>query len=239
MKSTIDHRENVTLSEQAYEEIKSMIFRREFLPGSPLILHTLAKKLGVSRMPVVEAIRRLERDGLVESVPQWGAKVKQWTRDEMLEAYCIRRALEGEAARYFVLRATPTDKRRLVELSERFDVAVMAGHGDLGEIDEIDAEFHLHIARSSGFARLYELIETSKITTTVISGLTLTLLSDTEQARAYHRALCGCHKPVVEALLGGDTEKAVCAIWQHVDTSLASIMKLEDQYKPEHSPAER
>jgi DNA-binding GntR family transcriptional regulator len=233
MKSAIDHGEKLTLSEQTYREIKAMIFRREVAPGSPLILHSLAKKLGVSRMPVLEAIRRLERDGLVESVPQWGAHVKQWTRDEMLEAYCIRRALEGEAARYFVLRAAVEDKQRLVELSERFDAAVITGHEVHGELDEIDAELHLHIARSSGFRRLYELIETSKITTAVISGLMLTILPDAEEARAYHRRLLGCHKPMVEALQGKDTERAVSAVWQHVDTSLAAIMKIGNQYKPE------
>ena len=233
MKSVIDHGEKLTLSEQTYKQIKSMIFRREVAPGSALILHSLAKKLGVSRMPVLEAIRRLERDGLVESVPQWGAHVKQWTRDEMLEAYCIRRALEGEAARYFVLRAAPEDKQQLVELNERFDAAVITGHEVHGELDGIDSELHLHIARSSGFRRLCELIETSKITTAVISGLMLTILPDAEEARAYHRTLLGCHKPMVEALLGKDTERAVSAVWQHVDTSLAAIMKIEKQYKPE------
>jgi DNA-binding GntR family transcriptional regulator len=231
MKTVIDPGERLTLSEQTYKAIKSMIFRREFLPGEPLVLHALAKRLGVSRMPVIEAIRRLERDGLVESVPQWGAHVKQWTRDEMLEAYCIRRALEGEAARYFVLRAKPVDQQRLVELHEQFDSAVMGGYEDHSEIDAIDSEFHLHIARSSGFRRLYELIETSKITTTVISGLMLTILPDAEEAKAYHRTLCGCHKPIVEALMGKDTERAVCAVWQHVDTAFAGIMKVEDRYK--------
>ncbi len=226
MNPVVNHRERLTLSEQTYKAIKSMIFRREFLPGAPLVLDSLGKRLGVSRMPVLEAIRRLERDGLVESVPQWGAHVKQWTRDEMLEAYCIRRALEGEAARYFVLRANAGDKQRLIELNEQFDAAVMGGHEDHSELDAIDSEFHLHIARSSGFRRLYELIETSKITTTVISGLMLTILPDVEEAKAYHRTLRGCHKPIVEALLSRDTEKAVCAVWQHVDTALAWIMKV-------------
>ena len=111
----------LTLSEQAYYEIKRMIAQREILPGAALVLQTLATKLGMSRMPVVEAIRRLERDGLVTLVPQWGATVKVWSLDEIREAHSIRRALEGEAARLFVKRATPEDKRRLAELSDKFD----------------------------------------------------------------------------------------------------------------------
>ena len=229
MRPDTENGQKRTLSEHAYAQIKAMIFRREFLPGAPLVLQTLAKKLGVSRMPVIEAIRRLERDGLVEAVPQWGAYVKQWTRDEMLEAYCIRRALEGEAARYFVQRASAAEKQRLVELSEEFDAAVMSEMPEPGEVDRIDAELHLQVARSSGFRRLYELIETSKITTTVITGLMLVVIRDAETAKAYYRKLYGCHKPMVEALLGEDPEKAVGAVWQHVDTSLEVIMKLEDK----------
>src|SRR4051812_20493760 len=103
----------LTLSERAYYEIKNMIARRELLPGTPLVLQTLANKLGVSRMPILEAIRRLEGDGLVTVMPQWGAAVKEWSGAEILDAYCIRRGLEGEAARHFVKRATPKDKERL------------------------------------------------------------------------------------------------------------------------------
>jgi DNA-binding GntR family transcriptional regulator len=241
MRPDIDNRQKRTLSEQAYTQIKLMILRREFLPGSPLVLQTLAKKLGVSRMPVIEAIRRLERDGLVEAVPQWGAYVKQWTRDEMLEAYCIRRALEGEAARYFVLRATAAEKQRLVELSEEYDSAVMSEIQDPSEVEvgRIDAELHLHVARACGFRRLYELIETSKITTTVITGLTLAILLDAATAKSYYRKLHGCHKPMVAALLGEDPEKAVCTVWQHVDTSLELIMKLEDKIQRERVPGSK
>ncbi|MBM3740888.1 MAG: GntR family transcriptional regulator [Acidobacteria bacterium] len=217
--------EQTTLSEQAYRAIKAMIFRREVAPGAPLVLHSLGKQLGVSRMPVLEAIRRLERDGLVESVPQWGARVKRWSREEMMEAYCIRRALEGEAARYFVLQAKPEDWQRLVELDRRFD-AELAGGLDQAEIDVIDTQLHLHIARSSGFRRLYELVENSKIITTVISGLILTMLPDAGQARVFHRGLRGCHRPLVEALLSGDPDRAVAAMWQHVDTARGWILQL-------------
>ncbi len=77
----------LTLSERAYYEIKRMIAQREILPGAALVLQSLATKLGMSRMPVVEAIRRLERDGLVTLVPQWGATVKVWSLDEIREAH--------------------------------------------------------------------------------------------------------------------------------------------------------
>src|SRR5438874_1341868 len=95
-----------TLHQDVYKRIKAMIALQQLAPGTKLVLRSLAKELGTSTMPVLEAIRRLEHDGLVTQTPKWGAYVKEWTNHERLEAYHIRRALEGEAARLFVLKAT-------------------------------------------------------------------------------------------------------------------------------------
>ena len=91
-----------TVHEDVYKRLKSMIVRRELGPGSKLVLRNMAKQLGTSTMPVLEAIRRLEHDGLVTQIPKWGAFVKEWTEEEQVEAIHIRRALEGEAARLFL-----------------------------------------------------------------------------------------------------------------------------------------
>jgi DNA-binding GntR family transcriptional regulator len=203
-----------------------MIAGGELVPGSSLVLRELAGKLKVSRMPVVEAIRRLERDGFVTVVPKWGASVKEWTREERLEAYCIRRALEGEAARFFVLRATEEDKRKLVTLSDRFDSLVGI---DPIACDEADVEFHLHIAQCTRFQRLSELIENSKIETATIFGLSLVSISLVGRKAFNPKKDFGCHKPVVKALLGKNPENATRAIWRHIDSALERIMELENK----------
>jgi DNA-binding GntR family transcriptional regulator len=218
--------ERQTVSRQIYYQIRGMIAKGELLPGSPLVLRELADKLKVSRMPVVEAIRRLERDGFVTDVPKWGASVRKWTREERLEAYCIRRALEGEAARFFVMRATEQDKKKLVELSDRFDRLVAT---DPIAGDEADIEFHLHIVRSTRFQRLGELVENSKIETATIMGLSLVSL-DTEGKKTFDpKKNLGCHIPVVKALLGKNPEVATRAIWKHIDSVLERIMELRDE----------
>lgn len=227
---------NLTLSERAYYEIKKMIACRELLPGTPLVLQTLAKKLGVSRMPILEAIRRLERDGLVTVRPQWGASVKEWSAEEILSAYCIRRGLEGEAARQFVMRASTEDKRRLQELSDLVDKYAVT---DLLKCDEADLAFHLHIARSTRLPRLYELIENSKIETTLILGLPLTVHNELETVRLRNQANIGNHMPIVRALCGQDPEAAVAAIWQHVDLNLQWIMSLLEKEQEGESIASR
>ena len=217
--------ERQTVSRQVYYQLRSMIAKGELLPGSPLVLRELADKLKVSRMPVVEAIRRLERDGFVTDVPKWGASVREWTREERLEAYCIRRALEGEAARFFVMRAEEQDKRKLVELSDRFDRLVGV---DPIACDEADVDFHLHIVRSTRFQRLAELVENSKIETATILGLSLVSLKKSKRAFDPKQDL-GCHKPVVKALLGKNPEIATRAIWRHIDSVLERIIEFEDK----------
>ena len=216
---------NVTLSERAYYEIKRMIAQREILPGAALVLQPLATKLGMSRMPVVEAIRRLERDGLVTLVPQWGATVKVWSVDEIREAHAIRRALEGEAARLFVKRATAQDRRRLVELSDRFDRWATK---DTFKCDEADLDLHLHIVRSTRYQRLYELVENSKIETMIISGISLALNESMDKRVKGYAKGVGIHNAVVKALLGKDPEAAASAIWKHIDASLEGILKLDE-----------
>src|SRR5262245_33145267 len=111
-------RQPTTLHENVYKRLKSMIVSRQLSPGSKLVLRNLAGQLGTSTMPVLEAIRRLEHDGLVTQIPKWGAFVKEWSEHEQMEALHIRRALEGEAARLFVTRASPEQKRHLVLLNE-------------------------------------------------------------------------------------------------------------------------
>lgn len=195
-------RNPITLHEEVYGRIKEMIVRQQLLPGSRLILRNLAKQLGTSSMPVLEAIRRLERDGLVTQIPKWGASVKEWTEDDRLEAFHIRRALEGEAARLFVMRATPLQRETLVELCQKLE--------DFAPTDpmaalETDIQFHVHIARSTGYGRLAQLIEISKIPLAIFW-------------RCVHfPIIVGKHRSLAKALLGNDPDVAMLAMWKHVE----------------------
>lgn len=218
--------ERTTISERVYYEIKRMIARAELAAGAPLIIRDLAAKLRVSRMPVVEAIRRLERDGLVTVAPKWGAVVKEWTWDEIVEAYYIRRGLEGVAAELFVRRATPTEKKELVELNDRFNHYATR---DVVRCDETDVELHRHIARATRFPRLYDLIENSNIERTAIVGATV------KQAQGkglvdFHRLNLGCHDALVKALLGNSPKAARAEIWRCMDRSLKLVAQLQNRH---------
>jgi DNA-binding GntR family transcriptional regulator len=212
--------QRLTVSERVYYQLKRMIARGELDAGAALVIRDLAGKLKVSRTPVVEAIRRLERDGLVAVASKWGATVKEWSWDEIVEAFHIRAALEGEAVQQFVLRATPEDKQRLVELNDQFNH--YASRDDRVRCDETDVELHLHIARATRFPRLYELIENSNIEQTAIWGATV------KGARGRDSVDCRClnvgvHDPLVRALLGEDPEAARIELLKDIKRSLELI----------------
>jgi DNA-binding GntR family transcriptional regulator len=212
--------QRLTVSERVYYQLKQMIARGELGAGAPLVIRDLAHRLKVSRTPVVEAIRRAERDGLVTVASKWGATVKEWSWDEIVEAFHIRAALEGEAVQLFVLRATLQDKQRLVELNDHFNQ--FASKDDRVRCDETDVELHLHIARATRFPRLYELIENSNIERTAIWGATMKGARSRDSMDC-RRLNVGVHDPLVRALQGDDPEVARTELLKDIKKSLELI----------------
>src|SRR5205085_10443316 len=103
--------DRVSLSEHAYYVIRERILKGEIALGAPLSRRKLAVELGMSLLPVAEALQALESDGLVESRPRVGTRVCLPNADEIRERYEIREALESQAARLYAERATTRDKR--------------------------------------------------------------------------------------------------------------------------------
>ena len=211
-------RRGQTANERVYHELKRMIATAELPAGAPLTIRHISAKLNVSRTPVVEAIRRLEGDGLVNAAPKWGASVKEWSWDEIAEANHIRRGLEVEAAEMFLKRATDEDKRKLVKLNELFDRCATENSERSAEVD---IELHLHVARATRFPRLYELIENSNIEKTAILG---SLAKRAQSGVNRDLSLVkGIHQLLVKALLGRDPQAARAEMWRHLDKALQVI----------------
>ena len=96
-----------SLADQAYAAIRENILRGHLRPGTPLSRRRLAEELGMSIVPIAEALRRLEDDRLVESRARAGTRVRIHTDDDVRELYELREALESQSARLFSQRATP------------------------------------------------------------------------------------------------------------------------------------
>src|SRR5512138_1774184 len=104
---------NLSLGNQAYQELKRIILERQILPGGKLNEGDLAQALGISRTPIREAINRLEKEGLVKIVPQKGAYVVQFTEADIYELFLIRENLEGLAAYLAATRISEKDLAKL------------------------------------------------------------------------------------------------------------------------------
>ena len=94
----------VSLADEAYLAIRDEMLRGQLGPGTPLSRRRLARQLGMSVLPVSDALKRLEEDGLVETRARAGTRVKVPTRTDVRELYELREALETQAARLFAER---------------------------------------------------------------------------------------------------------------------------------------
>jgi DNA-binding GntR family transcriptional regulator len=211
---------SATLADKAYEQIRDKILRGEYPLGSALPRRKLATALGMSFLPVSEALQRLEHDGLVESKPRVGTRVRVPSRKDVLERYTLREALETQAARLFVENATKEQKGELERMARRMDqLYACCAEGDV-EIDFLFSvrtyhmKFHLFVAECTGCALLRETIEREQVL--VFNWLFDTLVNRTVLPPDFHSSLA-------KVLVSGDALKAGEAMRTHVRFGIASV----------------
>ncbi len=124
--------------QDAYQRLIAEIRAGTLGPGDRLLETELAERLGISRTPVREAIRRLEADGLVTHVPRAGATIRRLDYVEVTELYEMRQVLEATAAR---LAARTASKVELAEM-EAINAEMEAAQGDGGRLYELNWQFH-------------------------------------------------------------------------------------------------
>jgi DNA-binding GntR family transcriptional regulator len=146
-----------TMQEIAYDEIRDGILTGRHGPGHRLIADELAKELGVSRMPVREALHRLEAAGLVAITPHRGAVVSELSETECVEIYHIRAVLDGLATRLAAANLSPADHAQLATLLEDMEAGVKAQ--DPQRVLNVNRAFHMLIWRAARAPRLQELLE--------------------------------------------------------------------------------
>lgn len=138
-----------SLSRETLERLRRAILSGELPGGTPLPEAATAERLGVSRVPVREALTELERQGLVVFAPTGRASVRRFERDDFLEILTLRAALQTLAARRAAERADDEDLARLASVVER-----TAGADDLTELSALDSAFHDEIVAAARHARL-------------------------------------------------------------------------------------
>jgi DNA-binding GntR family transcriptional regulator len=134
-------------SERTVGTLRELILHGEFAAGARLGEVELAERLGVSRTPVREALARLASEGLVEIVPNRGARVSSWTVGELEEVFDLRAALEPRLTALAVPHAGPADVDALDVLAHR--MVEVAAH-DLDALVPLNREFHGRLVALAG-----------------------------------------------------------------------------------------
>lgn len=149
-----------TLQAQVYDYLREQILLGRFVPGQRLIEERLCEETGVSRSPIREAIRRLEKDGLVVVLAQGGVTVYKPTFADFTSLYECRLSLEPAAARYAAQRRTEAELDELQSLMERMNTRDCQ---ESRQIHELNFAFHQKIAEASKNPYLSKIMQEWKV----------------------------------------------------------------------------
>lgn len=136
------------LRELVYEELRNLILSGDIKPGTRMMEIELADSMGVSRTPIREAIRKLEKEGLVTIEPRKGAYVSSISMEDIVDILEVRGTLEGLAATLAASRIKKEELKKLKEASQAFNKAVE--EGDTKSMIANDTLFHHIIMEASG-----------------------------------------------------------------------------------------
>jgi DNA-binding GntR family transcriptional regulator len=209
-----------TLAGVAFETVRSQILRRELAPGIKINQASLADQLGISLVPLREALRKLEAEGLVQIVPHRGVFVCPISRDELEDLYTIRMLLEGMATRAAVARLTDDHVAKLSAL--HLEMEQETSREDYAKLLLINRAFHLTLYEVSGRSFLCD----------TINGL----WKKSERYRALYVHLPGRslqalkeHKEILQALQGRYAKEAVRAVRNNIRQTMVGLLSAFDK----------
>jgi DNA-binding GntR family transcriptional regulator len=146
----------VTKQQLAYAAMREAIIRCELAPGERIVIDDLARRFDVSIIPVREALRLLESEGLIVSVAHTGTSVAPVSRQLVIEVFALLEGLETVSARAAATVATAADLAVLRNLVKRMDRALAGGRP--GNWAELNTDFHLAISRLSGMPMVDQML---------------------------------------------------------------------------------
>ena len=213
--------EGSDLAGEAYVIIRERILRGEIAIGQVISRRKIAVELGMSFLPVSEAFLRLEFEGLLESRPRAGTRVRIPSREDVRGHYLVREALEAEAARLFTETATPEERAELLKLAARVDAMSVQEETDRFHYLNLHSKLHRRIAESTRCPALCEAIEKTR----ALSSTWLCVARTFPNGHAPRR-----HIELLEVLVRGDREAAAAAMREHVTTSMQRALERLEPY---------
>ncbi|MGW4057996.1 GntR family transcriptional regulator [Amycolatopsis sp. NPDC004747] len=205
------------------EELRERILTGRLRPGDRLVERELAEDLGVSRVPVREAIRSLEAEGFLVVQSPRRVVVRQLARVDVEELFDVREALEGLAAGLAAARAGAAELKRLERALA--DAARATARGDAARITVLNSRFHDEIVAIAGNALLSTMLQP-------LEGRLRWLTSQNE----HWAELLDEHRRLYEAIASGDAERAKASAVEHVrvnrEVTLRSLFGEEPGERP-------
>lgn len=196
--------------DRVYASLRSGILDGGYPQGARLGEVELAEALGVSRTPVREALRRLGSEGLVETLPNRGARVRIWSPEELHAISDLRALLEGHAAALAASRVTDEELAAMTRLVERMEAATAPGVApDYDLITELNNEFHGRVTAASGNLLLPGVARQ-------IIHIPIVVRTFRQYSRDRLRQSVRQHRDVLDALSGHDPVWAEAAMRVHI-----------------------
>lgn len=221
-----------SLAQLAYQRIRQRLFASDFPADQRISETVLAAELGISRTPVREAIRRLESEGLLCQVPRSGTFVVRLDRNEIIEVYDVRRALECQAVRKAARQMTSQDRDRLQLLADEMLAAIEAMR-DAGEevlcgeplqrYLKADLAFHMLVLQAGGNRMATKIVADARIRDSVFGQ------------RTHHRTLHHVawvwlvHARVARAIRRRDPQAAQHWLNRHIRSSMRDALAAFDE----------
>jgi DNA-binding GntR family transcriptional regulator len=203
------------LNERVCQVLRDAIVTGALPPGQRLVEARLAEHLGVSRAPIREALRVLQREGLVTSLPARGVVVTVLTKRDVREIYGLRTALECWAVREACVKASPTQIKQIATLIEEMDQASLRNDADLLAAE--DVRFHSLIFEISGNNRLLQ------VSSTILSQIRLLSTQVVHTLYTDLRLIPDRHHIILDAIRSGDADTAERCVRDHI-TSVADLI---------------
>jgi DNA-binding GntR family transcriptional regulator len=205
-----------SMGDTAYDTLKEAIIKGTLVQGQKLIETQLSGQMNVSRVPVREAMKKLERDGLVEKTDKRGFVVRTISKEEIGETFGIRALLESYAALLATERVDDGLIRRLEESIDTYKQVLETG--DTDKLMQLNTQFHEIIYKASGSQKLYGLINNFR-----------------DFIYRYRRPLLNCpdfarlslsdHEEMVAAMRERDQEKVEQLVKRHILRGKEIILK--------------
>ena len=204
------------LREMVYEELKMQILKGSIIPGTRMMEVELAEEMGVSRTPIREAIRKLEKEGLVTIEPRRGAYASMISTEDMVEILEVRQDLEGLAAYFAADRMTKGQMEELKQVSNSYNEAVR--QGNMEAMIKHDTRFHHIIVESCRNKILVQMIEQLQELVLRFRYIYYDNFRRAENMPEEHEA-------IVAAIAEGDANKARAAADIHIERLKELVIK--------------